>query len=80
VRIALKVGKLSSGDEMYNALSQPMENGCYDISQVEFGEDPKHFLYMWPFIVTSQMSALQKEVFNFHDTARMSPKATERNI
>jgi hypothetical protein len=57
-----------------------MENGCYDISNVEFGEDPKHFSYTWPFIVTSQMSDLQKEVFNFHDTAKISPKLTERNI
>jgi hypothetical protein len=57
-----------------------MENGCYDISKVEFGEDPKHFSYTWPFIVTSQMSDLQKEVFNFHDTAKISPKLTERNI
>lgn len=78
--IAPKVEKLSSRDKVYSALSQPMENGCYDISNLEFGEDPKHFLYTWPFIITSQMSDLQKEVFDFHDTAKISPKLAERNI
>jgi hypothetical protein len=78
--IAFEVGKYSSTDEVYCALSPPMENGCYDISKVQFGTLPKHFSKKWPFIVTSQMEALCDEVCLFHKTAMEDPEAEERNI
>lgn len=78
--IAFEVEEYSSTDEVYSALSQPMENGCHDISEVQFGTPPKHFSKKWPFIITSQMEVLCDEVRSFHDTAMTDPEDEERNI